>query len=428
MESSTCEGCTNCGHQGAPGMAFCLNCGTRLGPPRRPSETQQGAVGLPAAVATPVLTPVATPLPPIGSAPTTPVVQNQSCPGCNADNAPGMRFCRQCGTGLNMSPQPSVPPRVQPRPATPTPPPGAIPAGSSQPYRQPPRQEPERGTRQCTQCGGQTPGGFSFCQRCGKPLTSQTIQTPYPTPTPRTPTPRTPTPRTPTPRTPTPRALIPLATPAWAAVISVNRDGSDGQVHELRGDYVELGRSASVDLHFDDPYLAECHARIERLGAGGARILPLDPLNGVFRRIRQDTQLIDGAIILVGRELLRFNLLKQSESRPAQLVQHGVAMFGSPLREAWGRISQILPSGGVRDVRHLHGGEVVFGREEGDVVFSDDEFLSRRHAAFCWRDGHCVLSDLGSSNGTFIRIIESANLSDGDFLRIGDQMLRFKPR
>jgi hypothetical protein len=147
----------------------------------------------------------------------------------------------------------------------------------------------------------------------------------------------------------------------------------------------------------------------------------------VFRRLRQDAKLADGAMILIGRELLRYDQLLASESKPAQLTQHGVSLFGSPMRESWGRISQMLPSGGIRDVRHLYGEEMVVGREEGDLVFSDDEFLSRRHAAFRWKQDHCVVSDLGSSNGTFLRLNDAANLSEGDFLRIGDQMFRYKP-
>lgn len=207
----------------------------------------------------------------------------------------------------------------------------------------------------------------------------------------------------------------------------VNRDGSDGAAHPLSGEYVELGSASSSALCFDDPYLSGCHARIERLGTGGARIVPLDNLNGVFRRLRQDATLTSGAIVLLGRELLRFELLQSEESKPARLLQHGVSLFGSPLREAWGRISQISPSGGILDVRHLYGDEMVVGREVGDVVFGDDEFLSRRHAAFRWQHGQCVLSDLGSSNGTFVRLTEPMNLSDGDFLRIGDQMFRYQP-
>ena len=217
------------------------------------------------------------------------------------------------------------------------------------------------------------------------------------------------------------------AGPAWATLICVNRDGSDGNTHELRGEYVEIGSNPEATIHFDDPYLSGCHARIERRGTGGARIVPMDRLNGVFRRLRQDVTLSDGAVVLLGRELVRFELLKKEEVKPAPLTQHGVTLFGSPTREAWGRILQLLPNAGIRDIRHLYGDEVVVGREEGDLVFSDDEFLSRRHAAFRWKHGQCVLSDLGSSNGTFIRLSEPSNLSDGDFLRIGDQMFRYKP-
>jgi len=32
--------------------------------------------------------------------------------------------------------------------------------------------------------------------------------------------------------------------------------------------------------------------------------------------------------------------------------------------------------GGYRDIRHLAGEEVVLGREEGDIVFRDDAFMS----------------------------------------------------
>ena len=85
------------------------------------------------------------------------------------------------------------------------------------------------------------------------------------------------------------------------------------------------------------------------------------------------------------------------------LVRHGVALFGSPPREPWGRLLQIIPSGGYRDVRHLVGEEVVLGREEGDIVFRDDAFMSRRHAAVTWDGKRAQITDLGSSNGTFVR-------------------------
>ena len=101
-------------------------------------------------------------------------------------------------------------------------------------------------------------------------------------------------------------------------------------------------------------------------------------------------------------------------------------MFGSPPRRPWGRLSQLLPNGGIRDVRHLVDSEVVIGRQEGDLVYEDDPFLSRRHAALRWKDGRCILEDLESSNGTFVRISSPVTLKAGDHLPMGDQLFRFE--
>jgi pSer/pThr/pTyr-binding forkhead associated (FHA) protein len=226
------------------------------------------------------------------------------------------------------------------------------------------------------------------------------------------------------PRRKTPPVDGPAAAPAWGALIAVKRDGSDGERFALAGEWVEIGRDA--DLTFDDRYLATRHARFER-AAGGARVIPLDTLNGVFRRLRAPEPIAHGAIVLLGRELLRFEVLEAEEREVAPLVRHGVAMFGTPPRAPWGRLTQLVPNGGVRDVRHLQGAEVVIGREEGEFVFRDDEFLSRRHAILRWNGTGCVLEDLKSSNGSFVRLRGAASLAPGDTLRLGDQMFRFEP-
>jgi pSer/pThr/pTyr-binding forkhead associated (FHA) protein len=69
---------------------------------------------------------------------------------------------------------------------------------------------------------------------------------------------------------------------------------------------------------------------------------------------------------------------------------------------------------------------VTLGREEGDLVFPDDQFLSRRHATFSWQDGDCLVEDLGSSNGTYVRLLGPMTLRSGDQLRMGDQVFRFE--
>jgi len=310
----------------------------------------------------------------------------------------------------------------------------------------------------CPRCGSQTPSGFAFCQQCGVQLPSVDPQgptmagsgdaairggsigraqpvpvagpaaMPMPLPVAAPPGPAA----MPAPAAP---ASLPGSRPgpstsptgAWGAAVSVNRDGTDGERFPLAAEYVTIGRSGA-DVAFDqDRFLARSHARVEKSG-DTARVVPLDQLNGVFRKLDAPLELVDGAIVLVGREVLRFEILDADERAAEPLVRHGVALFGSPPREPWGRFAQLLPSGGIRDVRHLWGDEVVLGREEGDIVFRDDAFMSRRHAAVNWDGRRATLTDLGSSNGTFVRLTGPTAIRNNDQLRMGDQLFRFELR
>jgi pSer/pThr/pTyr-binding forkhead associated (FHA) protein len=216
-----------------------------------------------------------------------------------------------------------------------------------------------------------------------------------------------------------------VAGPAWGTAILVNRDGSDGQRFNLAGEYAVVGR-AGADIAFDDDrFLARQHARFERTG-DGVKVLSLDTLNGVFKKADLPVDLVDGMTILVGREVLRYEKVDPEEVKVHPLIRHGVALFGSPPREPWGRFVAIVPSGGWRDVRHLAGEEIVLGREEGDIVFRDDAFMSRRHAAVTWDGKRAQITDLGSSNGTFVRITGPTPIKHGDHVRMGDQLLRIE--
>ncbi len=222
------------------------------------------------------------------------------------------------------------------------------------------------------------------------------------------------------------RISTPQAAPgtAWGTAILVNRDGSDGQRFSLTSNDTVIGR-AGADIPFeDDRFLAKQHARFERTADGIVRIHAIDTLNGVFKKADGPVELSDGSTVLVGREVLVFERLSPEEKTVHPLVRHGVSLFGSPPREPFGRLHQIVPSGGYRDVRHLIADETVLGREEGDIVFRDDAFMSRRHAAITWDGKAAKVTDLGSSNGTFVRITEPTALKHGDHVRMGDQLLR----
>lgn len=222
-------------------------------------------------------------------------------------------------------------------------------------------------------------------------------------------------------------ALAPTGEPpSWGALVSVNRDGSDGASHPLVGDWSTVGRAAHITFA-DDRFLGRQHARFDRT-PHGVTVTPLDKMNGVFRRLTDAVELTSGSMVLCGRELLLFEIVDREEVTPEPLVRHGVAMFGTPPRAPWGRLSQILPNGAPRDVRHLMGDEVVLGREEGELVYRDDAFLSRRHAAFRWDGARAYLADLSSSNGTFIRLDAPRMVATGEHLRMGDQLFRVELR
>ena len=441
--------CSVCGHESPPGSSFCLNCGSALAPAVQ--LTPAPSAGLPATVI---------------------------CTVCRGENPAGMKFCRSCGAALTAT-QPSAPAYgapgmgggpgftpayAPPSPVGPTAPgqgfppsgPLATPAPAVRPsapaVQRAPTPVAQGSTITCPRCGTSTPIGFAYCQQCGLHIQPMAPTDPGQAQAPRS---RPPTSQPPIgspnidahgatlaqPDAVRPMSNLGAAVPvavrikepsarvggaAWGTAVLVNRDGSDGQRFTLSSDDTVIGR-AGADIAFDDDrFLAKQHARFERSPDGSVRIHPLDTLNGVFRKADGPIELTDGATILVGREVLVFEKVAPEEKTVHPLVRHGVSLFGSPPREPYGRLVQLVPSGGYRDVRHLIGEETVLGREEGDIVFRDDAFMSRRHAAVTWDGKRAQITDLGSSNGTFVRISGATVLKHGDHVRMGDQLLRIE--
>lgn len=285
-------------------------------------------------------------------------------------------------------------------------------------------------TSACPRCGAQTPAGLPFCQQCGVNLQAVASTDPGARPGQAAVAgsidPQGATLAAPPSLAQAAAVAAASRAPAasgWGCVVLVNRDGSDGERFALRTETVEIGRAGAEISFAQDRFLARSHARLER-GSEGVRLVCLDTINGVFRRVELPVELEDGAVLLAGRQVLRYERVGAEEAAAEPLVQHGVALFGSPPRAPWGRLLELLPSGGVRDLRHLNGPEFVIGREEGDWVVRDDAFLSRRHVAINWDGQRARLTDLGSSNGTFLRLSGKVPLRHGEHLRMGDQLFR----
>lgn len=256
----------------------------------------------------------------------------------------------------------------------------------------------------CIDCGTSNPPGTNFCHACGRRVAE-------PAPAPLAPVQTT---------TASGRAV----SREGARLVTVQRDGTDGDVFPLVGDQLDIGRSAG-ELRFNDPHLAPRHARIV-YRSGQFVLTPLETRNGVFVRVYEPAEILDGDHFLIGKQVLRFELLSDAEKALRPAVELGVVLFGTPVKPPWGRLRQMTSAGTSRDVYHLTRSDVTLGREQGDIVFSDDEFLSRRHAQLQFRAGRVTLQDLGSSNGTYFRLRGSHALLPGEMIRLGDELLRFE--
>ncbi len=208
-------------------------------------------------------------------------------------------------------------------------------------------------------------------------------------------------------------------------LVVIVEDGSEGRSFSLADGQLDIGRTDGDIVLEDDHYVSPRHARLRFLD-GQWILRDLDSTNHVYLRIRKPQPLKDGDLLLLGLEVLQFQTVSDGERGLGHAMQHGTLLFGSPATPRRARLCQRTVEGVVRDVFHLFRDETVIGRETGDIVFTADPFLSRRHAALrrSATTGEFSLLDLDSSNGTFIAIQGEVSLANGDFLRIGQHLFR----
>lgn len=209
-------------------------------------------------------------------------------------------------------------------------------------------------------------------------------------------------------------------------LVTILKDGSEGPSHRLTSAVTDVGRYEGNITLPDDPYLSPRHARIQRRN-DRYYLRDLGSVNGVFHRIREPVELAHGDVVLVGQQVLRVEILTDAEVSLGPVMHYGVMLFGTPEQPRLARLVQQTSEGVPRDIFHLYRDETVIGRESGDVVFTDDVFLSRRHVAFRLdrAQRRVIVRDLGSSNGTLVLFRGEREIVDGDIFRIGHHLFRF---
>jgi pSer/pThr/pTyr-binding forkhead associated (FHA) protein len=218
-----------------------------------------------------------------------------------------------------------------------------------------------------------------------------------------------------------PRAEVVAPQPARVAprghLTLIRPDGTEGGVCALQEGENLIGRGQGT-LFDADPYLSPHHAEFF-LSEGSLEVRDHGSLNGVFVRITQEEALQSGDCFRIGQELLRFDAIN-----PITPLEDGTEIIGTPNPGYWGRLSVVVGRDLDGPAFPLFDETARLGRERGDILFPEDGYVSGAHCELMEREGRVFLKDLGSSNGTFLRVRESRRVPSGSLMLMGQQLFR----
>ncbi|HET9224826.1 MAG TPA: FHA domain-containing protein, partial [Roseiflexaceae bacterium] len=264
----------------------------------------------------------------------------------------------------------------------------------------------------CIHCGAElSRPGVKFCPKCGRP---QEGSAPLPAVT------SAPTEALHGDPAGTIGAVVPtgplLAPPPTPGDALAAPDGDDqprlvvqdeGQTHEvpLGGRALTLGRAPDNDIVLRSRFVSARHARIEPDGVAH-RIVDVGSTNGLLyegKRLPASSPhaLLDGDVLRIGDPATgNFVTLAYRNPHAARVTQSATVAHSYPL-----------------DPNDL---QITIGREGAEIVLENPQ-VSRQHAVIERVDGHHLLRDVGSANGTFVngQRITQHTLRPGDVIQIG---------
>ncbi|MCE9673762.1 FHA domain-containing protein [Myxococcus stipitatus] len=241
----------------------------------------------------------------------------------------------------------------------------------------------------CPRCDTENPRDATICRACGSPLRSGTMV----------------------------MAVASVSSRPQVSIRVVRADGGPESVVRMQRDTLTCGQQGDISLS-DDPFIMPVQVRFFFSGVRLA-VEDVGGANGVFVRLRQERELPPGGELRLGRQRLVLEPIPAAAQGPG-----GTQVWGSPDPGYRLRLVQLL-EGGLRGAAYpLREGDNLLGREQGDLTFPTDGFVSGRHALLQVRQDRLTVRDVGSSNGTFIRLAGPTFVDNGDHYLIGRQLLR----
>ena len=130
---------------------------------------------------------------------------------------------------------------------------------------------------------------------------------------------------------PAPRAASP-GSPARGSgeargrLVVIEADGSEGMTFTLHDRPVDLGRTEGDILVKEDPYVSPRHARLVPDGNRWV-VRDLASTNGIYLRLKKPYLLQDADLLLLGQEVLQFQLVSEPEKGLGHANQHGCSEY-----------------------------------------------------------------------------------------------------
>lgn len=403
--------CTKCGTVNSDGLKFCVHCGNPLAPRNAPDR----------------------------QAPTTPDTQN--LPARNADKS---------DEDLPLLDDSNVQPVQAERDDEPL---TALLSLEESPEPMPPKAMQITDGRNCPVCDAPLSDEFRFCVNCGARY-SQYAMSPVRPPArepDKFPMKSSLQPRIPANRSSAEHArlsaaelsgsrraiervsFVPQASlPARAEekapfrLFHVNDDGSLGEQIPLSAGENFIGRTSS-QLLATDRYVSPKHIKIT-CSPTKAHLEDCSSMNGSFIKISNETvPLLNGDIFRIGEELLCYFQGDSNQPLISNTSRENTTLLGGPESPGWGYLRVIMGAFSEGSVYRLAHSEVTLGRVNADIRFPRDGFVSSTHAALRFSDNDVTLTDLNSSNGTFVRMKAPKTVSQKTFILIGNQLLMLAP-
>ncbi|MEZ4360008.1 MAG: FHA domain-containing protein [Kofleriaceae bacterium] len=264
---------------------------------------------------------------------------------------------------------------------------------------------PAPSTVRCSRCGTVIKGGHQFCPSCGlrvpSPFEVDTkVRAGHQVPGRST-------------------KYIRAMQVARAKLTLIRGDGEDGVSFMLAGEEHLAGRKDCPICFPEDPYLSPVHANFSYRGEDLV-VIDLDSQNGVYLRVAE-AELTAHTTFLVGEQVLSARMA----TTPADAPEADGTYFSCSMpRPAILEVAQHLRGGVGGAVFRLETAVASIGREGNDIDFPEDPFISGHHAEIRLDGPSLSIRDLGSRNGTFVRINQEQVLRHGDYVFMGQQLLR----